>query len=334
MPEITVTVANKIATADKARYVCGNSDYVIQFQFDEEWDAYDIKTARFSYNRTYADVIFDGNECEIPVISDTYCFYVGVFAGDLHTTTPARIACKKSILCGGGVPADPPPDVYSQIMAMLSASDAGVHTTLTRHGNEVRVHYHNLDPKRTYKLHLYTRSRHNGRKTGSWYHPDNYDKEDGRRIGYGTLAGKTAYQDKEAVGVYDDVPYWMGKNGFLETEWPVNNDKPIQKIEIDYWMQTMLKPNTIDGNDFYTWPDLKPDHRYDDRLYVNASILGISQGVVAGLQFQFCLVDDSGVVYPCKNTLTIGCLNDETKEVQFTQHDGYPRVINLYRSVK
>lgn len=123
MQLINVDVRNKIATQqNKAVYVCGNSDYIVRFGFDAEWDEYEKKTARFEYGGTYQDVVFTGNECPVPIISDTYSFNVGVYAGDLCTTTPAYIACKKSILCGAGVPADPVPDVYSQVMNLLNSN--------------------------------------------------------------------------------------------------------------------------------------------------------------------------------------------------------------------
>lgn len=123
MPDIiNVSVENKIATkTDDTEYVCGNSVYVAKFAFDSEWDAYDTKTARFSYNGSYIDIVFTGTECHIPIISDTYFFNIGVYAGNLHTTTPARVPCKKSILCDTGFPADPPDDVYNQIMAKLNS---------------------------------------------------------------------------------------------------------------------------------------------------------------------------------------------------------------------
>lgn len=121
MPDIKISVKNKTAIkTDPTVYVCGNSDFIVKFDFDIEWETYDSKTARFSYDGRYIDVVFGGNECQVPIISDTYSFHVGVYAGNLHTTTPARVSCKKSILCGGGLPADPPPDVYAQIMALLN----------------------------------------------------------------------------------------------------------------------------------------------------------------------------------------------------------------------
>jgi hypothetical protein len=118
---IHVTIKEKIAVAAKeVLYICGNSDFIVDFTFDEEWNEFPTKTARFIYNGKHADVVFDGNTCPVPVISNAYEIKIGVFAGDLRTTTPARIAAKKSILCEGGVPADPAPDVYNQLMAKLS----------------------------------------------------------------------------------------------------------------------------------------------------------------------------------------------------------------------
>ena len=124
---IHVTVRDKIATAPKdALYVCGNSDFTVLFDFDADWDGYDVKTARFKYNGTYQDKVFEGDECPVPVISDTYSIKVGVFAGNLKTSTEAYIPAKKSVLCGSGSPAAPSPDVYAQIMEKLNSLEADV----------------------------------------------------------------------------------------------------------------------------------------------------------------------------------------------------------------
>lgn len=121
MTDIHISVKDKIAIkTDKTFYVCGNSDFRILFDFDTEWNAYETKTARFSHDGSYTDIVFSGSECAVPIISDIYCFHVGVYAGDLHTTTPARVPCRKSILCGGGIPADPAPDVYNQLMERIN----------------------------------------------------------------------------------------------------------------------------------------------------------------------------------------------------------------------
>ena len=135
MPNISITVKNKVARADKVIIVCDNSDYTAVFDFDDEWSAYDTKTARFVYCGTYTDVVITGNECPIPKIQDARSLYVGVYAGDLHTTTPAYISCVPSILCGNGIPADPTPDVYAQIMELLNnIADGGKPATTERLG--------------------------------------------------------------------------------------------------------------------------------------------------------------------------------------------------------
>lgn len=122
MPTVNIKVRNKIAVGDRSRIVCGNSDYIAIFDFDTEWDAHDVKTARFVYpgRDEYMDVVFEGSTCPVPVLSNTIGVKVGVFAGDLRTTTSAWFDCDKSILCGtGGSPVEPEPDVYAQLMTLI-----------------------------------------------------------------------------------------------------------------------------------------------------------------------------------------------------------------------
>lgn len=105
--------------------VCGNSDYKIEFVFDAEWDDYDSKTARFAYLRGgawhYEDVVFVGTVVAVPILEDIREVCVGVYAGNLCTSTPARIMCKPSIRCTGGAPVAPAPSQYDQIMELLSS---------------------------------------------------------------------------------------------------------------------------------------------------------------------------------------------------------------------
>lgn len=122
MPNISISVKNKIAVqTNRTLYVCGNSDYTALFDLDAEWNAFEIKTARFCYNGHYYDVIFTGNECEIPVIADTNEFEIGLFAGNLHTTTPAMVLCERSILSTSGTPTNPSPDVYHQLIEKINS---------------------------------------------------------------------------------------------------------------------------------------------------------------------------------------------------------------------
>lgn len=105
MPNINITVAEKIATntTPSEIIVCGNSGYTVTFSFDSEWSSEATRTARFVFNkqgRTYFhDVKFTGKTASVPVLSGIDSVLVGVYAGDLITTTPAKVLCDRSILC-------------------------------------------------------------------------------------------------------------------------------------------------------------------------------------------------------------------------------------------
>lgn len=123
---IKINVKNKVAERqDDVSIVCGNSDYVIQFFFDAEWEPYETKTARFVTARGHTDVVFSGDEVALPVITDAISVRVGVYAGNLRTTTPAVIFCRRCITDGSGSPVEPTPDVYAQLMEMLN-KDSGI----------------------------------------------------------------------------------------------------------------------------------------------------------------------------------------------------------------
>lgn len=132
--EIKVEVRDKVATAPPdAVIVCGNSDYTILFQFDEEWDGLEVKTARFKYS-TYAgpkqhiDVPFKGNMVEVPILTNAHKVEVGVYAGNLTTTTGAHIRCLPSIRCGAGEKVEPSPDKYDALMELIKGGGGANHT--------------------------------------------------------------------------------------------------------------------------------------------------------------------------------------------------------------
>lgn len=109
MPIINVSVINKIATASKRnpKIVCGNEDYVVKFTFDDEWSGYNKKYARFVFNGVKRDVEFFGDECPIPKIEKSEGVEIGVWVGNIATTTAAFVECELSILCKD-VKAPPP----------------------------------------------------------------------------------------------------------------------------------------------------------------------------------------------------------------------------------
>lgn len=106
MKTLHVSVVGKVATYQNrdGDIVCGNSDYQIVFAFDSDWDSYTEKTARFIWNGQYVDVDFSSGTCPVPIITGTTLVEIGVYAGNLSTTTSAIIPAKKSILCGGETP--------------------------------------------------------------------------------------------------------------------------------------------------------------------------------------------------------------------------------------
>ena len=127
MPLIQIGIENKIAhTVDAPYIVCGNSDYTVKFTFDGEWNAYKAKTMCVKFYRCGKkecyEVLFEGDTASIPAIYDTDEVEIGVYAGDIRTTTGARIPCLGCIRDGNHVHADPPKDVYDQLMELLSGA--------------------------------------------------------------------------------------------------------------------------------------------------------------------------------------------------------------------
>lgn len=129
--EIQIKVGNRVANnmTPAEVIVCGNSGYKVVFDFDEEWSGQEFKTARFVYRKNgedmYDEVAFAGDTVDVPILSDINYVKVGVYAGDLETTTPAVILCKKSILCGFGGHEEPDPDVYNMLVNLLNTEGIG-----------------------------------------------------------------------------------------------------------------------------------------------------------------------------------------------------------------
>ena len=114
-------ILDKNTLPDAENLVGDNTDYKARFIFDEEWNGL-VKTARFvGCNDKYADVVLaEDDTCEIPLaILKSGVVRVGVYAGDLTASTGAILAIDPSILDKLGLPADPPPDVYTQLMDMI-----------------------------------------------------------------------------------------------------------------------------------------------------------------------------------------------------------------------
>ena len=124
---MTITIENRIArVAGTPQIVCGNSGYTITFQFDAEWSEYTEREAHFRFNRNgnpeTVSTYFAGTSCAVPVLEDIDFVEIGVSAGNIRTTTPARIPCLR---CTTDIPANPASlisDTYADLIAMLEGA--------------------------------------------------------------------------------------------------------------------------------------------------------------------------------------------------------------------
>ena len=126
MPTIHINVKNRVATANgDSRIINGNSDYSIEFDFDAEWADLNNKIGIFAYNDAaahkwaYQPVMFSGNTCTVPILRDIHCVYVGVTAGNVRVTTPAKVQCRLSISDYADTEEPPSADIWGQILAKL-----------------------------------------------------------------------------------------------------------------------------------------------------------------------------------------------------------------------
>lgn len=127
---IHITVRDRVPTITAGEDVIShNSDYVAEFEFDEEWQG-KVKIVYFvCEDGSYQAVVMDGNSCGVPMMAGEHRrIFVGVQAGSaekpsvLKTTRPCCLKVKDSIAdyLGEQIP-DPTPSVYEQIIAMLES---------------------------------------------------------------------------------------------------------------------------------------------------------------------------------------------------------------------
>ena len=118
-----ITVRQKIATGDDTYIVCGNSDYTVHWDLDDEWAEYNEKTmlVRVDNSPNPYTVQFTGTDAELPALYNTRRCVIGLMAGDVRTTTGAMFVCLPSVRDASGVPVEPPADVYAQLAAQLAS---------------------------------------------------------------------------------------------------------------------------------------------------------------------------------------------------------------------
>lgn len=125
---IHITVRDRVPTITAGEDVIShNSDYVAEFEFDEEWQD-KVKTVYFvCEDGSYQAVVMSGNSCGVPMLDGEHRrIFVGVQEGSaekpsvLKTSRPCCLKVADSIAdyMSEKIP-DPTPDVYQQIMALL-----------------------------------------------------------------------------------------------------------------------------------------------------------------------------------------------------------------------
>ena len=150
MPTIHINVKNRVAAANgDSRIINGNSDYIIEFDFDAEWADLNNKVGIFAYNDAaahkwaYQTVMFSGNTCTVPILRDIHCVYVGVTAGNVRVTTPAKVQCRLSISDYADTEEPPSADVWGQILAKFDELQTEIDEIKEGGGGE--VYYVELD---------------------------------------------------------------------------------------------------------------------------------------------------------------------------------------------
>lgn len=124
MPTIDIIIRNKTASAvDPPCIVCGNSDYNVKFDFDDEWQAHNNKIGVFAYNRCgewrSENVLFEGDTCPVPALHGVRSVWIGVTAGDVQTSTPADVPCRMGATDFSDTEEPPSADIWGQILAKL-----------------------------------------------------------------------------------------------------------------------------------------------------------------------------------------------------------------------
>ena len=335
MPIIQITVNEKraVCTDSSLKIVCGNKDYIVEFDFDEEWDAYGMKTARFHYSGKYEDIVFTGTQCPAPEIRNSLYVKIGVFAGDLHTTTSAYIDCEKSTLCDSGLPADPEPDVYAKLMEQLANISAGVnpfYTTMEKIDGNLLVRLHSGGQDLTgaqlrVKYFVRNRNKHKNHVTRSayWRHPENYDVAySNKRWGYANIAGqKIGSGNDQWNGLYyPSVPSWMPNEGYMKTVFAIDSAAAADgsvTIDLTEWMIPLLKPNSYNGE------------------WIGVGLFSLPNIDKGAVHIRFDLHSSDGALLgECKNVLHVG--GADRKPIQIDEVIDGGRRINsktLMRSI-
>lgn len=198
MNEIHVAVRNGTAfQTDHRPYTAGDGETWVVFDLEEGWADYPAKVARFQTENGYQDVMFRGEKCHVPQFPYAQKLEVGLYAGNLRTTTPARLFVRPGIRSAWGPPADPEPNVFDQLLDCFGESDLDMETT--EEGVRLTVRYRG------------------GEKTAFLRHSEVYvgsgEMPEGYRIQLDPSGGTAILRVKDLNGDLIPIPSIRGEKG-------------------------------------------------------------------------------------------------------------------------
>jgi len=117
---ITAEVRNRRAVlCGHPVLVCGNSGYVLQFIFGDEWDMQGEKMAVFAFCRDgvmhFESVPLNGNCCSVPVLQNVQEVRVSLRAGGERAVSEFRIPCLGCITDPCAAPAPASHDFFCEL---------------------------------------------------------------------------------------------------------------------------------------------------------------------------------------------------------------------------
>lgn len=308
----------------------------VHFTLSDDWDGM-TKVAVFSNGPVTKDILeadWDGVDyCHIPaeVLELPWrTLRVGLkgYRGE-ELILPATMCCLGRVKPGTNPSGDPSTDpdlpVWEQLLTKVTALEGKVknscYTTIEKLSTGykaapvARVSIHGVDClEGCPELHLYVCQRRRN-KEHYWRHPADWKTNivtGNTKLGYGLIAEKH-FRCSDIEPLYPAVPDWMPNNGYLATEFPLNED--------------ILRTGFIDFNlAEYLLPLLKPIDENLEWKYVGFT--GIqSDGCIAPLMFRFLIVKDGKPVGETKDTLCVGLRNGQQDgEIlkNISEHDTLP----------
>ena len=139
MTDIKIKVSGKVALCRKRYLVSSNADYTVTFEFDSDWDAHTVKTARFIFDEKYTDASFLGNTVAVPTVIACKPPGIGVYS-DSVASTVADIGCVISAKDFDGEAAGELTDEqYTSLLELINSLDLRQIQSVSRIDGNIKI---------------------------------------------------------------------------------------------------------------------------------------------------------------------------------------------------